>query len=713
MSTHIGIAELLPLRYLTESELLESGVLPIQESLSSAQHDLEDIDEHLKVLQQKRRTAQSIFLIHHSLCSPCPIRRLPLELLQKVFRLMVKDYFWLGDIRASPWSISHVCTKWQSVVLSNGRMWAEFSIINASYAIPSHHLVSLVLERANRLPLTFSLTTSKFNKGLSETDASNARQVMMKLAEESISWRFVSLSLDFICLLDNPFAMLHNRLSSLEALSVSAGSGPGDISLLGRLFTDCLQLRHVALEDPEVELDIPWNQLTIFTSFHSDSSYILQTIALSKNLRTLELPYINHAPINIHASGMDPLDVIELPFLESLLLGGAALLSHLSLPALTVLRLRNRGEDRLVDSLNIAPFLDRSQCLLYTLGISHLDTKHLPDIFSHCRGLEHVVLSKTTNSPHSYLQDVLSLCRGPEEDSLLPRLMMLMISLQILDEDGMGFYGPPPSAIPLLEMVESRDYFGTVKIDIIQGTEHYGSLVPDESCIQRAQALRESGRSAEYCVDVDGKLGLADAMSLLRDGHQFHKLGMPGGLLKDTEQLHHLQLDVLVHHALQVLQIHEPAILKNFRVPSLIWDPYTNEFATIATFLSHSPALQIITMTVDWFDLGHITDDLTSQMPQLQCLRLKVRCDNGPEDASCIFVELMLDMLPTLVELAIDGNITLRAEELAAMLNHRSMIGPGLQHVSLRCADFLASDIECEVLQQMIEDGLELDINGK
>ncbi|KAK0429753.1 hypothetical protein EV421DRAFT_1745129 [Armillaria borealis] len=175
-------------------------------------------------------------------------------------------------------------------------------------------------------------------------------------------------------------------------------------------------------------------------------------------------------------------------------------------------------------------------------------------------------------------------------------------------------------------------------------------------------------------LSVDGKLGLADAMSLLRDGHQFHELGMPGGLLEDTEQLHHLQLDVLVHHALQVLKIHKPAILKNFRVPLLI-------------------ELEI--------------------MPQLQCLRLNVRCNDGPEDASCIFVDLMKDVLPTLVELVIDGNITLRAEKLAAMLNHRSMIGPGLQYVSLRCADFLASDIECEVLQQMTEDGLELDIDGK
>ncbi|KAK0431786.1 hypothetical protein EV421DRAFT_1911569 [Armillaria borealis] len=62
MSTHIGLAELLLLRFLTESELSESGIPPIQESLSSARHDLEDIDKHLKVLQQKRRTAQSIFL---------------------------------------------------------------------------------------------------------------------------------------------------------------------------------------------------------------------------------------------------------------------------------------------------------------------------------------------------------------------------------------------------------------------------------------------------------------------------------------------------------------------------------------------------------------------------------------------------------------------------------------------------------------------------
>ncbi|PBK58327.1 hypothetical protein ARMSODRAFT_1028346 [Armillaria solidipes] len=282
--------------------------------------------------------------------------------------------------------------------------------------------------------------------------------------------------------------------------------------------------------------------------------------------------------------------------------------------------------------------------------------------------------------------------------------------------------GSPMEVMGCLESVEFRE-----------ASKFYAAWVWDSQGIfEPALNLREVDMAGLWARDlpygrltalsVDGKLGLADAMSLLRDGHQLHELKMPGGLLEDTEELHRLQLHVLVHHAVQVLQIHEPAILRFFRVPSLIelgivqcilWDPYTNEFATIATFLSHSPALQTITMTVDWFDLGHITDDLTSQMPQLQCLRLNVRCNDGPEDASCIFVDLMKDVLPTLVELVIDGNITLRAEKLAAMLNHRSMIGPGLQYVSLRCADFLASDIECEVLQQMTEDGLELDIDGK
>ncbi|SJL04211.1 uncharacterized protein ARMOST_07572 [Armillaria ostoyae] len=498
MRTCIDIAELLPLRFLKESELLEPSIPTIQDSLTNAQQDLEDIDEQLKALQQKRQAAHNTFLIHLSLCSPCPIRRLPLELLQKILRLTIKGFFRVGDIKASPWTISHVCVKWRSVALSDGHMWAEFSVTSANHAIPSHHLVSLVLERVNRLPLTFSLTTSKFDQALSETDASNARLVMVKLAEASISWRFVSLSLDLICLLDDPFAMLHNQLPSLEVLSISAGSGPGNTSSLSHLFTDCLQLHCVTL-DPEVELDIPWNQLTILTSFHTNSSYILQTIALSKNLRTLELPYISQSPV--HASGMDRLEIFELPFIESLLLGGAALLAHLSLPALTFLTLRNHEEDRPVDSSQITPFLERSQCLLYSLEISHLDAKYLPDILPHCRDLERMVLSKTTNSPHLYLQNVLSLCRGAEEDCLLPRLTTLRISLRILDEYRMGFYGPPPSTVLVLDMVESRDFFGIVQIDIMQETEHYGSLLPDESCIQRARALRESRRGAEYCVD--------------------------------------------------------------------------------------------------------------------------------------------------------------------------------------------------------------------
>ncbi len=481
MRTRIDIAELLPLRFLRESELSEPSIPTIQDSLANVQQDLQDINEQLEALQQKWQAAQNTLLIHLSLCSPCPIQRLPLELLQKILLLTVQGFFKVGDIKASPWTVSHVCVKWHSVALSDGQMWTEFHVINVNYAIPSHHLVSLVLERANRLPLTFSMTTLKFDQ---ETDATNACQVMVKLAEASISWRSVSLSLDLICLFDDPFTMLPNQLPPLEVLSIeSAGSGPGNASSLSRLFTDCLRLHDITL-DPEVELDIPWNQLTILTSFHTDSSYILQTITLSKNLRTLELPYISQSPV--HASGMDRLEIIELPFIESLLLGGAALLAHLSLPALTSLALRNCEEDYSVDSLHIMPFLERSQCLLYRLEISHLDAKYLPDIFRYSRCLEHVVLSKTTNSPHLYLQDVLSLCRGPEEDCLLPRLTMLMISLQILDEYRMGFYGPSPSAVLVLDMVESRNFLVTAQIDISQETEHYRSLLPDESCIQRA-----------------------------------------------------------------------------------------------------------------------------------------------------------------------------------------------------------------------------------
>ncbi|KAK0429562.1 hypothetical protein EV421DRAFT_1745383 [Armillaria borealis] len=336
MRTRIDVAELLLLRFLKESELSEPSIPPIQDSLANVQQDLEDIDEQLKALQQKRQAAPNILLIHLSLCSPCPIRWLPLELLQKILRLTIQGLFGVGDIKASPWTISHVCAKWRSVALSDGQMWAEFAVTSANYAIPSHHLVSLVLERANKLPLTFSLTTSKFDQALSETDATNARQVMVKLAEASISWRSVSLSLDLICLLDNPFAMLHNWLPSLEVMSISAGSGPRNASSLSHLFTDCLWLRYITL-DPEVELDIPWNQLAILTSFHTDSSYILRTIALSKNVRTLELPYISQSPA--HASGMIRLEIIEHPFIESLLLGGTALLAHLSLPALTFLTL--------------------------------------------------------------------------------------------------------------------------------------------------------------------------------------------------------------------------------------------------------------------------------------------------------------------------------------------------------------------------------------
>ncbi len=210
-----------------------------------------------------------------------------------------------------------------------------------------------------------------------------------------------------------------------------------------------------------------------------------------------------------------------------------------------------------------------------------------------------------------------------------------------------------------------------------------------------------------------------DAIELLRQGSQLHQLEMAGGFF---DQFQGMPPAVIVHHALQILRIQDPSILGLLQAPSLtkleiigciICDDDQDEFETVCAFLTHSPILETITITIYWLDMMRIHTDFSPRIANLRRLELSILCDVDPEYCGrLVFYDLKLVPL-TLAQLTINGgNIHFGAKDLVDIIIYHKTAGSSLWEVTLHCSRFILSDVERKTLHEMKEDGLNIEIYG-
>lgn len=142
----------------------------------------------------------------------------------------------------------------------------------------------------------------------------------------------------------------------------------------------------------------------------------------------------------------------------------------------------------------------------------------------------------------------------------------------------------------------------------------------------------------------------------------------------------------------------------------MLSDPDRDEFAIVSAFLGYSPTLETVAISVHWLESDRICGDLSSKMPRLRELEVTVCCGFDPVDGSSILVDLTQDVLFTLARLTINGDLKLCAKRLLNMLIYRKTAEFELQHVILRCSEFIASDIEHGILLEMMDHGLCIEI---
>jgi hypothetical protein len=166
-----------------------------------------DIKEKLRLLEEERASLSSYWARNRVILSP--LRQFPPELLGEIFPWTlpsiadVRDNF---EILGSPWSLTHVSSRWRAVSLSTPSLWSQ--VIVYSDDVYPVSLIETQIQRAQKLKIHFY--------GCETADSRPQIRMFQLLSQHSSRWEELSVGLtsDIVPLL----TALRDQLPSLERL---------------------------------------------------------------------------------------------------------------------------------------------------------------------------------------------------------------------------------------------------------------------------------------------------------------------------------------------------------------------------------------------------------------------------------------------------------------------------------------------------------------
>jgi hypothetical protein len=176
--------------------------------------------EKLDTLTKRFRTA---------LC-PCPIRKLPAELLSEIFRELLGHCSWWGQIeiepsrlpRIPPLTLAHTCTHWRSIAFDTPSLWSRIEITLRMFRvrddpkmIACEQIVAFVLEKSRNHPLSLTMC-------LHDDKSLPLPRVMERLIRESARWHSVMIRMEPGSALASNFWGLTLNLPNLHSLELSS-----------------------------------------------------------------------------------------------------------------------------------------------------------------------------------------------------------------------------------------------------------------------------------------------------------------------------------------------------------------------------------------------------------------------------------------------------------------------------------------------------------
>lgn len=290
---------------------------------------------------------------HKGLLSP--VRRLPYRVLAQIF------YFCANDMEPCwtlpRWTLAQVSRRWRAVALSYPEIWGVVPPIRLPMKDNGKKLVPVlqeVLHRSGEHPLSIHIS--------SDEDGAVDHPIFQLLIKHCMRWRIVVMDLE-VCDFKALTQFIRRRLSSLYSLKITVRV-PHDEDYVLEAFSIAPMLREVDIDCPQVQLLIPWEQLTRYTECSTDPIGVIQVLSGSS-----EINYLSYSTQAIVAfqGHLKPKTLSNITTLHlNSYNPGTSIIASLTLPALIDLHVRSL-DTSLVDDL--VDLTLRSNCVLKKLSI--------------------------------------------------------------------------------------------------------------------------------------------------------------------------------------------------------------------------------------------------------------------------------------------------------------------------------------------------------
>ncbi|KAK6967082.1 hypothetical protein R3P38DRAFT_2672117 [Favolaschia claudopus] len=333
-----------------------------------------------------------------------PIRRLPVELISKILRLVRAQ----STEESSPWILAHINSQWRACAIQDASLWSKI-VIGTDYYRQNFKqnfpvqilMLQLKLSRCTPLHIHFKWGC------IGKTDARHFWVLFNTVVPHCSRWEHLTLDGPFDPLTTNPLTSLHllrPHFPLLHRLEFYADETwlhyPAPLLNID-CFLDAPNLREVLLlrpgvayvdifHSPSALLSIPWEQITRYRAAVPAQVH-LEILRRTKTLRECQLmvptpsvqspstPILLAALHRLHVDDPTLLDFITAPALRELFISHSltpvlSFLYRSDTPQLTSLTiLRGHSFPKFAEILRLCPTL-RHLCISLSIDIARTDS---------------------------------------------------------------------------------------------------------------------------------------------------------------------------------------------------------------------------------------------------------------------------------------------------------------------------------------------------
>ncbi|THU95029.1 hypothetical protein K435DRAFT_859958 [Dendrothele bispora CBS 962.96] len=442
-----------------------SDITHASQCLIDAERDAQRCDDEIQKLQAEiislRNRQQSIYRrIDRYRSLLAPIRKLPPEVLGRIFRLIcTKNFASASEIDCPAVHLSHVCVGWRDLARTTPSLWSRISIDlfypqQDLFRVKSMLITCLAL--SNPSPIFLHLT-------MSEVDV-DAKFVLQSIMHHCARWAEVCLNMTTSHF--SQLSPIKGKLPLLQSLKIRTGNIFDEVEVLDipeslDCFSLAPRLRAVAIGYIDDTTDIstlPWGQISdlklhFFTSLNS----ALDVLRLATQARSVTLSLCTLLdPSNIAQNFTHSLNSLSIILDIDDVSDPFRCFQMWTMPQLNCLHLSIRELHRVSrDTCNfdeLHSFVQRSGCVITTLSLINLGLDgveiiallqcltSLADLTLH----EHRDDVRNLSLTSSFLQKMTVNHRASSSTHFLPHLKKIDFRIHF------------PSSILLVSMVQSR-----------------------------------------------------------------------------------------------------------------------------------------------------------------------------------------------------------------------------------------------------------------